>query len=384
MTTPGAEKEKYYSVVDLETEEIDQAVRESRMAMLEYVGDRQPYRVTSLGREFEPKARKLIETYRHTIPPISPVENIIHDAIKNLLHPYYHQQQTDLSPEVINLVLNIFRERYKDKKIEIIDARIKNIETYLNRFDDFNDSESERLKDADTIFWPINQGNHWYLLIVNKRINEKDQKSQKNQKNQKDQIDFVVEALDGKNQNGRVISANQKQQSLMVHVEHLLKKLFGVQGVQSTPVPIPRQDKDTDSALAMLYMAEKSCDGYPLWKYDDADNGWSMNTCDYTEYRLYLVSLILNYASSLLQNYKEKETFTATSVAPRTMCWSFPRHTRGNGSQLPKTPRYHQLQPRSTGNAMDVTAMDTDTSADSSSPPESKKGSSSSKMVKVC
>ncbi len=150
--------------------------------------------------------------------------------------------------------------------------------TYLQEISEEGGKQEDRsrLQQADTIFWPLVDNNHWYLLIIERRPNNY----------------VAISCMDGFN-------TFEKHNAIFQIADRLLKAIYSQTDYDSLvrsydSLTIPRQTNGDDCGPAICYQALNIC--------ERKSRQQEMSCSDYQQARLMI-------AQTLLQAYTTSHTF---------------------------------------------------------------------------
>jgi hypothetical protein len=176
-----------------------------------------------------------------------------------------------INERVVDRWFDILSQTYKDKKVANIhswykQSYIKDLGVAGSRFKD-----RQRLREAELIFWPIQEGNHWYLLIIEKKNNC-----------------FMLSCLDGFN-------LREMHFRFLNVGESLVKTLFNIKDLKiyKKSIHVPEQDNGDDCALVPCLFGERVCQGRPLE---------GVGSCDYKQVRLYVAEKLASLTPQVYLN----------------------------------------------------------------------------------
>ncbi len=135
----------------------------------------------------------------------------------------------------------------------------------------------KKLKSASQIFWPICEGNHWYLMVI-----EKDPRA-----------NYTVKVLDGFNNQSKhaEIAAKGLKFLQKLYKDQDKDKVFRILNPENPSYLVPMQDNADDCGTAICYYAYKRMQGKRLSTYAPYSGG----QCNYQQFRLCMAqSIALN------------------------------------------------------------------------------------------
>lgn len=195
------------------------------------------------------------------------------------------KEQAWINSDLIGYFFSFLAHQYK--KVSFLDPGYFNNKNFISQLDKpYRANLKKKLKRANLLFWPVEEDNHWRLLIIQRTLGAH-------------QPCFSFKRLDGFNQVQGYHSDKEK-------VNQLLSALYGQQGFswamnEEKIYKIPTQNDGENCATAMLYFAEKLCQSVDLKKYKKLKG-----LCDYSPYRLYIAQVVSTWINQKALLFREK------------------------------------------------------------------------------
>lgn len=196
------------------------------------------------------------------------------DIVDRLMEPFQANPSADeqrawLSSNVVSTYIGGLRS----SKVQVLDPGYYQSSDFLHSLSSRPDL-ARKLKNANQILWPLCEGNHWYLMLIEKNPGT---------------YDYTVKVLDSFN-------ARRKHLEIAAKGIQLLQKLYKDQpyrvvNPKNPSYLVPTQDNAVDCGTAICYYAYKRTQGKLLSAYEACkDQG-----CNYVQFRLHMAqSIALN------------------------------------------------------------------------------------------
>lgn len=228
--------------------------REEQLQVSPYSRAYTPNGITKIHKQFVKNGHK------RTITPKE--RQIFEEAANRILAPYIPGLVDSwFNAQIINRWFDYLSETYQEGKIANIHCEHDESYSDTVALDGWNQEDRQRLLDAETIFWPINDGNHWQVMFL--QIS-------------KDTKEVKIKCLDGFN-------SHRKHAQFIKQGVKLFEALYGKDhgfDIRRQSYAIPKQHNYDDCGPVICYQAERVCNGYGIFT-----KGHGEGVCDYSQVR---------------------------------------------------------------------------------------------------
>ncbi len=229
-------------------------------------------------------------------------KSIVNDSSISLLAPYLSETHSSswVNSTIVDKWFDYLAENYKDRKVENIDCACldgdltkDSLEDYLQEVSKQGAKQRERgrLKNANTILYPIAQGHHYYLLVI-----------EKNRRN------VTVSCLDG-------LNCHNHHSKYLKHGVKLVRALFGEDAIRfkikTESIIVPQQKGTDDCAPVICYTAERICAGKSLLDLT--------GFCDYSQVRIRIAAILSSLAPAVFFSNGRRQRLNSSMEKPEVI-----------------------------------------------------------------